>query len=317
VLAVVTGFSGTKWEVALAGTDGAIITQATADPPIIQPNAAAPWTSTSLTRVYYLNARTGVRFLDPNGNTGSVTRIPAGDYDQSAFAVSPDDKRIAVSILSYAPPWEWTASFPKYRGMRMYVEDLVGGGHHVDLFASTTVVEFPIGWTGGQLVIAVSTIACCTRVLINPYNASAYHVADPETGKRLASLCDNSAGPLGPAEPVGAVCWHDQSAPTFQRWDGSPFPAPAAVSSPYPYLVATSLDGTRVAVGGDRVRIMGGGPDDVLSESGYVYGWLDSSHIVFQRLGTSSLSVFDLQAHAGADWPIARSYWGSVPTALS
>jgi len=69
VLAVVTGFSGTKWEVALAGTDGAIITQATADPPIIQPNAAAPWTSTSLTRVYYLNARTEVRFLDPNGNT--------------------------------------------------------------------------------------------------------------------------------------------------------------------------------------------------------------------------------------------------------
>jgi len=72
-----------------------------------------------------------------------------------------------------------------------------------------------------------------------------------------------------------------------------------------------------VAVGGDRIRIMGGGPDDVLSESGYVYGWLDPSHIVFQRLGTSSLSVFDLQAHAGADWPVARNYWGSVPTALS
>lgn len=316
MLAVVTGFSGTKWEVALAGTDGAIITQATADPPIIQPNAAAPWTSTSLTRVYYLNARTEVRFLDPNGNTGSVTRIPAGDYDQSAFAVSPDDKRIAVSILSYAPPWEWTASFPKYRGMRMYVEDLVGGGHHVDLFASTTVVEFPIGWTGGQLVIAVSTIACCTRVLINPYNASAYHVADPETGKRLASA--TTAPGLWAPPSRWAPCAGTIKARRHSN-DGmeAPSPRPAAVSSPYPYLVATSLDGTRVAVGGDRIRIMGGGPDDVLSESGYVYGWLDSSHIVFQRLGTSSLSVFDLQAHAGADWPVARNYWGSVPTALS
>jgi len=320
VLAVVTGTSGIKWSVALAGTDGAVVAQAIVDQPIIQPNAAAPWTSTSSTRLYYLNAKTEVRFLDPDGTTGLVTHIPSGDYDTSTFAVSPDDKRIAVSILGYAPPGEWTNSFPKYTGTHMYVEDLVGRGHHVDIFDSTSVVEFPIGWTGGQLVVAVSTIACCTRILINPYNASAYHVADPETGKRLASLCENSSGPLGPPEPAGAICWHDQGSPTFQRWDGTPFPAPAAVPSPDPNLIAMSPDGRRVAVGGDRIRIMGNGPDDLLSESGYVVGWLDANHIVFERPALRLLSVFDLNGRRGADWPAAWVAWvyrGSLPTALS
>src|ERR1700687_5927203 len=317
VFAVVTGFSGIKWDVAIVGTDGATIAQATADPPIVQPNAAAPWTSASLTRLYYLNNRTEVRFLDANGNSGSVTSIPAGASDQAVFAVSPDDKRIAVSILKYAPPGEWVAAFPKYIGMRMYVEDLVVSVHHVEIFASTSVVEFPVGWKDGRLVIAVSTIACCSSPIINPYNASSYHVADPQTGTRLASLCDNSVGPMGPPGPLGAVCWHVQGGPTFQRWDGSAFNAPAAVPSPYPYLVAMSPDATRVAVGGgEHIRIIGGGPDDLLSESGYVFGWLDANHIVFQRYGSRSLSVFDLQRHLSADWPLAWHYWGPFPPAL-
>jgi hypothetical protein len=44
------------------------------------------------------------------------------------FAVSPDDKRIAVSVLERT-----VEAFPSLTRVRLYVEDLTGGGHHVDL----------------------------------------------------------------------------------------------------------------------------------------------------------------------------------------
>src|SRR5712691_627951 len=169
------------------------------------PNAFMPSASASLTRAYYLKAGSEVRWLAPDGTGGFATNIQVSTNQQAGFAVSPDDKRIAVSIFSYGPLAQGDL-VPPYLGMRMYVEDLAGGDHHVDIFTSNALAEFPIGWVGGNLLVAVSFPHCCQGPpsLGNPYLASSYHVVDPGTGRRLATICRSGLEPEGPVEPVGA-----------------------------------------------------------------------------------------------------------------
>jgi hypothetical protein len=300
-LAVVGGPKNSS--VSLVASDGTVVATTNVDLAPFRMHVLMSWTSASRARLYYLNGGSEVRFLAPGGTTGSVTRIAVGASEQAGFAVSPDDASIAVAIFSYTPLPEGS-----YKGMRLYVEDLNGGGHHADIFSSTTVAEFPVGWTSGRLVLAVSEPGCCKAQPVNPYDATSYHVVDPATGTRLASLCNSSQGPEGPIEPIGAICYHPYQAPTYQRWDGSPFDAPAAVPNPTEFLNALSPDGTQVAVGsvGGNMWIYGprsGG--DPLNELGYVWGWLDEEHLVIQRLDTPALFVFEVIASA----PTAARRW--------
>jgi hypothetical protein len=289
---------------------------------MFRPQQLMSWTSASQTRLYFLSAGSEVRFLRTDAATGMATTIKLGASEQAGFAVSPDDARIAVAILSYTPA-PAGSPLPGYNGMRLYVEDLQGGGHHLDIFSSPTVAEFPIGWTAGQLVLAVSNPFCCQSQRLNPYSATEYHVVDPATGTRLATLCAGSLGPEGPVEPAGAFCYENGRAPEFRRWDGSSLAAPGAIPIPN-NLNALSPDGSQVAVGGDPIRIFrAGGVDEQLSgESGDPLGWLDSDHFVFQRLGdTTELWVLDLSTRrgtviAGSATAQAGNYAGAFPAAL-
>ncbi len=132
-------------------------------------------------------------------------------------------------------------------------------------------------------------------------------------------MCDNSAGPEGPIEPVGAICFHPGAAPSFQRWDGSPFDFPGAVPNPMQYLNAISPEGTRVAVGQSQLWIYGpGGRAERLNQSGYVMGWLDESHIVIQQseaLLVIEVHDFTLQTTAEISQGVA-SYLGTFPAAV-
>jgi hypothetical protein len=277
-----------------------------------------PWTSATRTKVYFLSGGSDVHYLAPDGTSGAVTRISLTANQQAGFSVSPDDKRIAVAILTYTPSGSQTVSNPPtYDGMRLYVEDLVGGGHHRDIFASTQVAEFPIGWISGQLLMAVSKPVCCQLLSVNPYGATEYHVVDPATGNRLVNLCASSVGPVGPVEPIGTACWEETGGPRFQRWDGSSFPAPGAMPSPLQYLVALSPDGVKVAYGGDRIRIMsGGGPDDLLAVGGFAEGWLDSYHLVYEPVG-GTITVFDFMSRTTVNLASSYSYLGTFPAAIS
>jgi hypothetical protein len=77
-----------------------------------------------------------------------------------------------------------------------------------------------------------------------------------------------------------------------------------------------------VAVGQDRIWIFGpGGVDNPLDdEQGYVWGWLDDTHLVIQELGSSQLSALGV-----AGWTITSlselapvgSYLGTFPTRLT
>jgi hypothetical protein len=244
-----------------------------------------------------------------------VTRIAVGASQQAGFAVSPDDKRIAVSIFDYSSTNG--SQSPTFNGMRLYVEDVQGGGNHIEIFSSTTVAEYPIGWFKGLLVLAVSSPVCCDRTPLNPYAATSYHVVRPDTGDRIASLCDKTNGPEGPVVPAGVICRANGSAPLWLRWDGTQAPVATAATAPYPYLNALSPDGSRVAAGGNKIRILGSQTDDLISESGYVFGWIDLQHIVFSRLGADDLVIFDFQTRTSVSLPGQIAYLGTLPAAIS
>jgi hypothetical protein len=332
-LAVVAGPNNT---LKLAGSDGAILATANVTPGSFRPNSVVSWTSITKRRVYYLNGGNEVRFLGPDGTTGLVTQIKVQDNEEAGFAVSPDDTRIAVSILTYALAADRSQP-PTYSGMRLYVEDLQGGGRHLDIFDSKTAAEFPIGWTGGNVVIAVSTPLCCPTQPLNPYGATEYHVANPDTGHRLVTLC-GSGVPIGPVETFGVMC--NGRLANFWSWDGTSVLIRATVPGAYDYSSAVSPDGSRVAVGQpNEIYMWGDGSSYGLNVVGYVYGWLDADHIVIKNEGAAtsvqgpplqtqtSLSIYEVswQPISATPDPPSRNvvlpgsslYLGRFPTALS
>jgi hypothetical protein len=299
--------------VSIVGGNGAVVASTKVTRAAFHPNDFMPWTSESLTHLYYLDNGTQVRYLDPDGSTGQVTQIFMGACQQAGFAVSPDDKRIAVAIFNFTGTG---CNNPSYVGMQLYIEDLHGGTNNQVIFASSTVAEYPVGWFKGQLVVAVSTPLCCNALSINPYAATSYHVANADTGVRRASLCDNSFGPMGPLEYAGVVCFENGTAPQWRGWDGGSRPAAAAVPSPIPNLVAMAPDGSAVAVGGHPIRRLAYGPDFTLPYGGLVFGWIDMDHIILKKEGASDMSIYSFDNGSTADLAGQNLYLGTLPAAI-
>lgn len=162
------------------------------------PGAAAydlPEVSPSSSRVYYLDGDRDVRYIRPNGSGGLAARLPGTTIAHATFAVSPDDRRIAVSILDYAssPPT-----------LRLYVEDL-GGGNHAEIFSSKSAWVWPVGWHQGKLVLAATSSPPFTQQGIswNPYSAPEYHLVNAADATRLATMGSGEV-PSG-CQPVGAL----------------------------------------------------------------------------------------------------------------
>ncbi len=190
----------------VVGTDGRLYGQ------VSPRNRTGDWgfqpsVSTSNSAVYYLDGDSALMRLRPGGSPEHVRDLPGTPSVHAAFAVSPDDSRIAIALLTYGPtPAGPGVAKANYIGMTLYVEDL-DGSHHVDLFSSPTIAEWPVGWHGSDLVIAVS-LAQIPGLGLDPHPYYAFagiHVADASTGTRKASLCNGSAV-LGLATAAGVLC---------------------------------------------------------------------------------------------------------------
>ncbi len=170
------------------------------------PGAAAedlPEVSASSSRVYYLDGDRDVRFIRPDGSGGLAARVPGTTTAHAAFAVSPDDRRIGVSVLDYAssPPT-----------LRLYVEDL-GGGNHAEIFSSRSAWVWPVGWHQGKLVLAATSSPPFTQQGIswNSYSAPEYHVVNAVDATRLATIgsgeVQSGCQPVGPLTAAGTACY--------------------------------------------------------------------------------------------------------------
>lgn len=290
-------------------TRGQTVVTTQVDQPQSVLRGVIPWTSMSSTKVFYLTSKSEVWFLAPDGSTGQATTIPVAADEQAGFAVSPDEQKIAVAVFKYSDAGG-------YGGMRLYVEDLHGGGHHVDIFTSTTVAEFPVGWTAGKLVVAVSVTSCCPNVALNPYVAGEYHVVDPGTGKQLATIC-RGAAPRGPLARAGVMCQATAGQPAFMRWDGTALPAPAAVPETGEYLAALSPDGTQVLIGGSPIRVLSSSSDFHFDMNGWAIGWIDGSHVIVRNAADDGFYLMDPRSGIGVELAAETAFLGTLPVAIS
>jgi hypothetical protein len=198
----------------LIGTDGQTSASvAMAHPSLVEQACgmgAAAWTlpavSASDRHVYFRDGDTKIRMLVPPSSAIDVTTVPGGQTTVSGFSVSPDDQRIAVVVedLTGAGPSQ-AASI----SLRLYVEDLRGGGSHADIYNTTfpagkaATMLWPMGWHEGQLVLAVWS--ACTFESV-PY-PNAWHVVDAATAMRKAEIGSPGCTPSAWPSPAGAACF--------------------------------------------------------------------------------------------------------------
>jgi hypothetical protein len=294
--------SAGSYGISLVFADGHVVGPVTARLRTVAPPLAGPAPitmpvfSASDTRLYYLDGDDEVRYVDRDGGRGSAARVPGGQHAQSAFAVSPDDRRIAVAAVDYSttPP-----------ATHLYVEDVAGGANHLELPFPVGASVWPVGWHGGGLVVAVGS-APTQSVPGNPYGTFAgYQLIDATTGGRLGTLpCD----PAGPLTAVGSACLVGGAPLQVADFTGqarSLNSAPASVVS-----AAEAPDGTRVAfcctdgqlqlwdVAGGAVTSLGPAesPD---------YGWIDATHLLISDRPALHPRVMDVVA--GTSLPTAAS----------
>jgi hypothetical protein len=158
-LAVVeaASFNAGTYTVSLVTAQGDVVATATGTTPSDYVASSQPaLTSTSDSRVYYEDGNSDIDYLMPSGQHGlafTVTR-PAGAA--IGFAVSPDDSRVAVAVLTNFNG----QSEPPSSTSRMYLM-AIGGGTQLTLFdgnsgSSTHPLTWPVGWDGSDLVVGQS-----------------------------------------------------------------------------------------------------------------------------------------------------------------
>jgi hypothetical protein len=142
-----------------------------------------PPVSATSDKVFYRDGDTKIRFLTPAGQTGDATTVPGSATAVSFFSVSPDDQRIAVLVEDFSGATKIN--------LRIYVENLVGGGNHLDIYSATTskgpgaTTLWPMGWHQGELVLA--QMKACTNDPTD-LTPSEWHVANASTGARLVTI---------------------------------------------------------------------------------------------------------------------------------
>ncbi len=181
---------GATYDVVLIGVQGQIITRVAAKLPLLKANQTVelPLVSASNDLVYYLDGDTDIRSLSPTGATALVKTIAQGSSSILAFAVSPDDRRIAVSLINQA-------SDPNKDSGRGYVEDVADTANHVDLFSNTAADAFrwPVGWHGSAIVDAVGSNCGGYGNAGAGGCVNSYHLVSSADGTRVATVCEGPA----------------------------------------------------------------------------------------------------------------------------
>jgi WD40 repeat protein len=235
-----------------------------------------PPVSATNDQIYFRDGDTRIRMLEPPSNAVDVTTVPGNTNLVSSFSVSPDDQRIAVAVEDF--------SAASTIGIRLYVEDLHGGGHHSDIYTTTTpkgkgaTTLFPTGWHQGRLILG-EWAACTFEIVPNP---NAWHVVDSSTAVRQATIGDANCIPSAWPSPAGVACFalHTNQVRVYD-WTGT-----------LTATLQTQTGATELSPSGDLLFAGGGGPDPsttVISVNGRPSVttpghvgclWIDESHVL-------------------------------------
>jgi hypothetical protein len=273
--------------------------------------------SASNSRVYFLDGDSTLKYLAPSGETGIVRDLAVGPNQEAVFSVSPDDRRIAVVILDHL-------QYPVTT--RLYVEDLTTGSNHLELF-SGTVLEWPVAWYQGKLVIAVGINAHpqnCTNSF--SYATLGYHVVDASNGNRIKAVCDGWTS-YYPAVPAGTLCINGagQAASKVQSWDSNSrslalvggCPQNGALSSDGNWIASNQVKtGDSGCTGQATVYILANDGRTVQTGAvGSPEGWLDSSHLVVAGQGESAApTILDVSANTTKQLSVLGFFAGALPS---
>jgi len=239
-----------------------------------------PYVSASSTALYMLAGDWTVWSLRlPDGKQAVATHLQVGVNMEAAFAVSPDDSKIAVSVLDFNRS-------PVH--VLLYTDNLGGGDQHV-IYESDSDYVWPVAWHSGLLVLAHAygpyeeDIAKATPGRDNPYSAVSYHIVDPITADRLYLLGGCSvSGPLSPAGSGciqgGTIDWQGNVSPPWSTRDWGSVSSAAALSPDGLWVAATSADAPdRMLIWTPDGRVItwvdGAGTRDWV-------GWIDDQHVL-------------------------------------
>lgn len=244
----------------------------------------APPVSATNDQVYFRDGDTKIRMVVPPASAADVTTVPGGPNTISFFSVSPDDQRIAVLVEDL--------SGSTTMSLRLYVEDLHGGGHHADIYTTTIskgggTTLWPMGWHQGALVLAVVTACTFEPAGLTP---SEWHVSNASTATRIATIratnCTLSYWPSA----AGVGCMDANGVTTFYDWTGKV----VSVTGPGPTGSGYSLAGvspagqsiffaTGAGVGAPSpaTGIVQLGPGPYATVQGHAAcGWIDEDHLL-------------------------------------
>jgi hypothetical protein len=240
-----------------------------------------PYVSTSLTSMYYLDGDSTLKALSlADGSQRTVTTLTVTGGQEAAFSVSPDDQRIAVSVLDYTGP---TVRLTLYT-------DLLAGGHRKVIFASTSNWVWPVAWHSGLLVLAhaygpyAEDLTKAAPDIENPYGAISYHLVDPSNAYRkvLMGACTVS-GPLSPAGSGciqgGAIDWTGNDAGPWSTTDWGQRSSAAALSPDGQWVAAADPNNP------DHMAIWrhDGSIGNYATASGNLHdwaGWIDNENLI-------------------------------------
>jgi hypothetical protein len=325
---VVSGLFGPSlgsatYNITLVAADGHKVATAAARRAPLGPVPSLPTVSASASKVYYLDGPSQVKSLTPSGATANVIDLAVASNQRAAFAVSPDDRQIAVAILE-------DADVP-YR-VRLYVQDLAGGARR-EILTTTTRVMWPVGWRSGQLVMALGrnfsdvgdhyfvneTYANCPEC---GYFPTEYLVLNATDGTPIRSLCVGEA--FSVTDPpvdlgsnltsAGVLCLRNSAAGAVSSvvlgWDGRERLAPnvpincagpRALLSPDGELIATGTFGLDSVYGCARPIVelklidRNGASVRRTDVKGRPAGWIDERHLAFRNAGPpEELEVLDV-----------------------
>lgn len=243
----------------------------------------SPPVSASSDQVYFRDGDTKIRMVVPPAGATDVTTVPGGPNTISFFSVSPDDQRIAVLVEDL--------SAASTIALRLYVEDLHGGGNHSDIYTTTVpkgktgTTLWPMGWHQGELVLAVVTACTFEPAGLSP---SEWHVSSATTATRIATIpgsgCILSYWP----SRVGVACVNQtRGSAAYYDWTGKNVATSPAQANDYQSSLSPSgrsvLFSTGVGIGAPppATRLVNLGPGPYATLQGHTGClWIDEDHVL-------------------------------------